>query len=599
MIEFGAPWLLASLLLPLLAVLAVRHAIRAQRANARVLGGPSATMAARSLRRVALSGLLVLAMALAVIAAARPLWGEGEASAAQRGIDLVVLVDVSRSMEAQDIAPSRAQAAASGIQELLTHLVGSRVGLVTFAGSAFTRAPLTHDLEAVASLVARSQGEAPLVRPGTDLQLALDEALDVLDVRDPASARAILLVSDGEDLGSAYEVAVRDAADLGVRIYTVFVGTPGSVPLPEDRGQVDASEGDPDLLAAIASATGGSARTVDRIPGFAVDFRRLQQTTFEEVPQTRPEEQFVWFAAAAAILLAVSVLVGEGGRARMPRLRRGAASVVVSVLSMLLAAGCGSAAWQEVERGHDAFAVGDFEGALTAYRAAAEERPDDPAAAYNVAAALLGIGRYAEARQVADDARRLATEAGDVSTAVAASHVAGNAAFLQQDMEGARDAYEDALRLDPSAADPKANLELVLAILAPPPPPEQPGGGDEPDDDGAGAEGAAGEGAPGAGASDGETPDSPAEPGTPSEGGEGAAGTPGSGTPGSTPAESDAPGAAELMTVEDVNAAIAALLAEIGPELTSEEALQLIELSRRANELQALPGRPGGGQTPR
>ncbi|MDA1010996.1 MAG: VWA domain-containing protein, partial [Chloroflexi bacterium] len=486
MISFALPWLLAALVMPAIAAFLAWHALRARREVARLLGGPPGLRTRATVFRAALAGLVVMAMVLAVLAAARPQSGLGVSPVAQRGIDLVIALDVSRSMEAQDIQPSRSQAAASGIQELLTHLVGSRVGLVTFAGGAFTRSPLTSDLDAVASLVARSQGEAPLVSPGTDLKAALDESFEVLDVTDAAATQAIIVVSDGEDLGSEFDEAVRAAARNGIRIYTVFVGTQGAVPLPEERGQTDLSEANPALLASIAATTGGATRGVERIPGFAVDFRRLQQTTFEEVPQTQPAEQFAWFAGAAAGLLLLTMLTSEGGRARVPRLRRGLITSVVALLSAGFLVGCGSAAWQQVERGHAAYEQGYYDVALEAYRAAAEERPEDPLVAYNIAATLLAQGRYLDAEQAAAEARQLASEPVELQTAVMAWHISGNASFLRQDFTSAHDAYRSALRLDPGAQDLKANLELVLAMIQPPPPDPPPEGSQGGDDEGEG-----------------------------------------------------------------------------------------------------------------
>src|SRR5690606_33791192 len=139
--------------------------------------------------RLMLGVLVVAALALAVVAAARPQWGEDDEALAQRGIDLIIALDVSRSMEAQDVQPSRAEAAAAGLNEMLSHMTGNRVGLVVFAGNAFARAPLTVDLPVVTSLVTRAQAEAPLVQPGTNLRAALAEAFRLLDVEDAAETQ--------------------------------------------------------------------------------------------------------------------------------------------------------------------------------------------------------------------------------------------------------------------------------------------------------------------------------------------------------------------------------------------------------------------------
>src|SRR5690606_17075103 len=175
-------------------------------------------------------------------------------------------LDVSRSMEAEDVAPNRARAAVDGITTMLSHMAGNRVGLVVFAGDAFARAPLTVDLPVIASMVARAQPEAPLVAAGTNYREALAEAFRLLEVEDAADTRAVLLVSDGEDLSSEFQSAVDFAERRGIRIYTVFAGTSNPTPLPEGSGGTDVSVARPDVLQTIADQTGGSFRTSDRIP---------------------------------------------------------------------------------------------------------------------------------------------------------------------------------------------------------------------------------------------------------------------------------------------------------------------------------------------
>ncbi|MEX2372451.1 MAG: VWA domain-containing protein, partial [Dehalococcoidia bacterium] len=370
---FGQPLVLVALLIPVLLVLAVRHA-RGRRARARaLLGGPPGLRDGADERvRLALAALVVLAALLAVVAGARPQWGEGDREIAQRGIDVVVALDVSRSMAAEDVAPSRARAASDGLEEMLTHLTGNRVGLVTFAGSAFERSPLTVDLGVLSSLIARSQSEAPLVRPGTNLAGAIEAGLHVLNVDDAAGAQAILLVSDGEDLDPAFERAVALAQDRGVRIYTVFAGTANPTALPSTSGGNDVSTAQPEVLAAIAEATGGTVRAVDRIPGFAVDFRRLQQTQFDSATERQPIERFTWFAGAALALLLVAMVAGERGRGRLPRLRGGA---ITALVAAAILAGCGTAAWRHAETGNEAYQAGAYEDALAAYRQAADAAP--------------------------------------------------------------------------------------------------------------------------------------------------------------------------------------------------------------------------------
>ncbi|MGE3961035.1 MAG: VWA domain-containing protein [Dehalococcoidia bacterium] len=599
LVRFAEPWLLAGLVMPLLAAAAVVYAARRRRVVAALLG---AAPGGERLR-FAVGGLVVLALALAVIAGARPQWGEDEEALAQQGIDVIIALDVSRSMEAEDVTPSRAQAAAAGLGEMLTHMTGNRVGLVVFAGDAFPRAPLTVDLPVVTSLIARAQAEAPLVQPGTNFREALAESFRLLAVEDAAETQAIVLVSDGEDLSSDYQEAIDFAERRGIRVFTVFAGTSNPTALPEDSGGTDVSTAQPEVLEAIAEGTGASFRTGERIPGLAVEFRRLQQTQFAEGTQSEPIERFAWFAGAAAALLLVATMLGEGGATRLPRLSRRGAAAALSGLLALVVAGCGTAAWQHVRDGNDAYAAERFEEALAEYRAAADAQPEDAAINYDIANALHRLSRLEEAVASGEQARAIALEAGDGEVAALALFTLGNTYFRQSNLEAARDAYRAVLRIDPSDVDAKANLELVMRLLAPEPE-ETPGAG-EPEDGASegetGGEDGSGDQPPG----EGEESGTPGEGGTPSGEPGTPSGQPGDGTqpnPGQPGAGAGSPqdgptGASGPTTLEDVQRALEEALGELGPEVTLEEAIRILELSRLANELDPLP-RGFGGTTP-
>lgn len=588
---FGAPWLLAGLILPLVAIVAVWHSTRRGRMTAQLLGGPQRIRGSRNARiRLTLRSAVVAAMVLLVIAAAQPQWGTSEPAVTRRGIDLAVVLDVSRSMLADDVPPTRAGAAAEGLSDLLSHLSGNRVGLVVYAGSALTRAPLTYDVDVVSSLIARAQNESLLVRPGSDFRAAILEAVEVLDIEDPAASQAIILVSDGEDFDSGAIEAAESAAREGINVYTVLVATAAPTPLPPENGSVDVTTGNPDLMAQIAAVGGGTTRESRGIAGLAVDFRRMQQTTFEETPQTALQDQFAWFIGGALLLLLAVGIAGEGGSARAPRLHRGVITSTMALTLAFIVAGCGSAAWQHVERGNEAYTRGEWEISIEAYRAALELLPEDGKVAYNIANVLHEQGLYAEAVREADQARSFALDAEDGATAARALFTVGNSAFLQSDFVTARDAYMAALRLDPTDIDAKANLELLLSAAATQPEPEPAatgGEGGEPDVDAASQETGSGEGEPGEADSEPEDADAagaeqPSDAQTPSDAGP------------SQPAP-----ASEFMTPGDARSALAEALGDLGEEITAAEAQRLLELAQRANELEGLPRRAGDTPTPR
>ena len=232
--SFAAPLFLALLAAVPLAGLTVALLLRWKaQAEARFLGEqrPAAAGAGAGPLRLALKGaLLTLALALLALAAARPQIGSREVPVERRGIDLMIALDVSRSMDATDVMPSRLASAQEEIGALLERLAGNRVGLVLFGGNALVRSPLTSDLAVVDRLVAAATQERGLTAPGSSLGAGVERATEALAASESAS-RAIVVVSDGEDFGGQVLDAVRRAAGEGILVYASGVGTRVGAPL--------------------------------------------------------------------------------------------------------------------------------------------------------------------------------------------------------------------------------------------------------------------------------------------------------------------------------------------------------------------------------
>ena len=602
MIALADPLALAWLLALAPVAAAAPWAARRRRTAEAAFGGPPALRPPRrAWRRRARGALLAAALVLAALAAARPQWGVEERPLTRLGIDVAVALDISRSMTAPDAPPSRAEAAAAGLADLLAHLRGDRVGLVTFAGEAFPRSPLTLDLGALAQLIARARNEAPLVARGTDIGGALDAALALLDVEDAAATQVVVLVSDGEDVAAGPSAALERAAERGVRVYAVAVGSEEGAALPPRGGEGAAgpvSRADPDALRRLAEATDGDLRPLEAIAGLAVEFRSLRRSAFDESANDAPVDRFQWFLAGALALLIAQALLAGGSRAPRSLAAAGAASLLPLAL---LAAACADAAYEDVRRGNEAYDAGAYGDALAAYREAAARFPGDegapPEIDYDIGNALHRLERFEEATAAS---RAAMASAEDPALYARAAYAAGNHAFRRGDLEAARDAYTGVLLRDPGDRDAKHNLELTLRLLAGPPP------GAEPPPAGPGGSGEQGEGEE----DDGDAPPSggEGEDGQPSEDGEGAAageddgeggeegdGQPAGGgeaAPGSE-GEDGAPGGdgadAAPRTLDDARAELSEALLRLGDEtLTREQAMSILDLVRTANALGAL-----------
>ena len=231
-LNFGAPlWLWGLLALPALVALFVWAEWQSNQRLARLIQTPRLRQqlagVANGFRRRLRFALLLLGLAGLILTAAMPRWGFETRETHRRGLDLVVIADVSKSMLATDLAPDRLTREKLAVQDLIRQLQGDRVGLVAFAGSAFLQAPLTIDYDAVLSSVAELDTDL-IPRGGTNIGGAIELALEAFG-KNEAGNRAILLLSDGEATVEGEQArgveAAKRAAGAGVRVYTVGMGT--------------------------------------------------------------------------------------------------------------------------------------------------------------------------------------------------------------------------------------------------------------------------------------------------------------------------------------------------------------------------------------
>ncbi len=269
--HFAEPaWLWLALLGPLLLLGLDRYAGWARRRQEqRVVSAkflPELTQSLSRVRRRVKLVLLLAAVAGIGITLARPQWGEQPELARAMAEDIVILLDCSRSMLAEDVRPSRLERAKLALLDFIDAHPGGRIGLVAFAGQAFLQCPLTFDHEALReALTSMNTRSIPVA--GTDLGFALDEGARAMDKE--AGRKVLIVVTDGEDLERSGIPAARRLADQGVVLYTVGVGSPEGTEIPivneqgqpdlvRDRtGQVVRSRLDEDTLRALAKVTGG------------------------------------------------------------------------------------------------------------------------------------------------------------------------------------------------------------------------------------------------------------------------------------------------------------------------------------------------------
>ena len=604
MIDFGSPAYFALGLVVIAMTYALARIVRWRRVARKAFAGPQASSWPASAfwpRTI----LLIEAALLIVFAAARPQWGSTERTRDIEGIDLVIALDVSQSMTATDVQPSRMAVAQENLVRLVQAQRGSRFGLVLFAGTAMMRSPLTTDSQAMEQLILRADTESGLTRAGSDLGAALLQAGNIL-LASENSGRAVVLVSDGEDFAGTYQREIGRLQENGIAVFTAGVGTEqggglvnvspitgNTTPKLDAQGRQVVTRLDESSLRSIAEAGGGS---YTRLSGDATsllsirnDLNRLDRTPLGAETSRLPIERFQMFAAAALVLLLLSwflpsrVRLPSSFKARRMHPNAGLALVVLALLGV--ACTSEDSVRTRNQEANEMFGRGEYEEALAAYQELLSERPDIPELSYNAGNTLHRLQEYE--RAIAESQRALPPL--DNHLGADTYFAIGNHLLALQRVEEAYVAYRQALLLEPGDQDAKHNLELTLLIMNQrnnPPDPNNPG-------QGRGGTPQPGQGTP----QPGQGTPQPSD-GTPSPG----EGTPGAGTPQpgqGTPQAGQGtpqPGQGNPQDAAALQRALEEALQGIDDDLTYEEAIAILDLLRQQQQRQIGPG--GGSSGP-
>ena len=478
---FGAPGLLAALIAAPIALALGWLLWRRRRLHLlalRELGGGAITRTAARRGHGRRTLLLAAVLAMLAVAAARPQFGSNESTLEQSPPGVVFALDVSLSMSADDLQPSRFAAAAAEVRRLIDAQRTTGVGLVIFAGEPFVRFPLTLDhASALAVLDALQPGES-LVPPGSNIAAAIETALDLL-LRAESVAGAIVVVSDGETHEGAAAAAARAAREAGTRVFAAGVGSEVGARVPAPGGRqgehrIDARTGREVIsriqerpLQAIAAAGGGRYLRINApgaLSSLSADFAAIERSVGEGEHSAAQREQFQWFAGAALALLVGGSLARA---AWMPgfgrRARRILALAALAALALVALTACAGSRAERINReGNAHFAAGRYRDALEAYREAQRRAPQEAAIALNTGRALHALGEFERAEAATLSAMR----SDDPAVRAMALFHAGNHRWAADDLLGARAAYIEALRSQPDLLDAKINLELINRLLA-------------------------------------------------------------------------------------------------------------------------------------
>jgi Ca-activated chloride channel family protein len=472
---FGEPALLWCLLvLPLLASLTIYNDRRRKRRLEQLVAErllPELTDTVAQSRKMINRLLFLGALASLILAIARPQFGFVEQNFEQHGRDILLAIDTSKSMLSTDYAPNRLARAKLAAQDIVDAMKGDRIGLIAFAGTAQVQAPLTVDYQTVFEAINQLDTKT-VERGGTDITSAIHSAELALG-KSGGVHRAMVLLTDGEDLEEDSVAAAKEAASYGIRIFTVGIGTKegSTIPIDPDRqeiirdrnGQTVRSRLDESRLRQIAEQSGAfyvhlENGSTSRL--IATGLRKLSEGKIEERSMRIPVEHYRWPLAFGLLLLLLSATLSP--RRKEAQLRRlpihGAAAVTILVL----------VANARANSGLDRYNQGDFDGALGNFREELKNDPNSPTANFNLGDAAYRLQKYDEAFE----AYSKAMVSSDPALQEKAYYNAGNSLFLEgnhaQDLErqlsnyyDARYQYHQALDRNPGDEQAKKNLNLL------------------------------------------------------------------------------------------------------------------------------------------
>lgn len=268
--------------------------------------------------------VFVLGLALLIVGLANPKIGTKLETVKREGVDIVFAVDVSKSMLAEDIAPSRLDKAKRIVSEIISQLGSDRIGIIAYAGQAYPQLPITTDYGA-AKMFLQGLNTNMLSSQGTAINQALDLASTYYD-DDEQTNRVLFIISDGEDHSEGSTTgAVEKAVDQGIIIYTIGVGTEKGAPIPIKRngvleslkkdlqGEVVITKLNKDVLEDIADDGNGQyidgANTSDAVSIIKDELNKMDKTEFEAKQFSEYKDQFQWFIGAGLFFLFLDIFL--------------------------------------------------------------------------------------------------------------------------------------------------------------------------------------------------------------------------------------------------------------------------------------------------
>ena len=411
--------------------------------------------------------LATVAMAALVIALANLRKPSGAENVSRAGIDVMIALDVSKSMLAQDVSPNRLERAKQMLSRLIDKLGNDRIGIVIFAGKAYLQMPITGDLPAAKMYLGSADTES-VPTQGTVIGDALKMCNASFNSKEK-KYKAVVLISDGEDHDEAADEIAKQMSNDGVVIYTVGIGSTGGSPIIDERtgemkkdaqGNTVISKLNETALRSIAEKGNGGYMLYNNTEAvastIASQLSTMDQRAVKDDSLTNYDTYYQWFLGLALLLLLIELFISEMKNMQRKKIIRPAVTAIALIAMLPVSA---QSEKETIKEGNDAYGKKDYPAAAAQYGKVVQKNPDNVTAQYNLGNALYKTEKKEEAIGAYDKSITKLTKPVEKSNAYYNKGV-----VLQNDnkLPECIDAYKNALKLDPNNEDARQNLQKAL-----------------------------------------------------------------------------------------------------------------------------------------
>ena len=414
--------------------------------------------------------LLLGALALLIVVLARPQFGNKISHEKRTGIETIICMDISNSMLAEDVAPSRLDRSKMMVENLVDHFTNDKIGLIVFTGDAFVQLPITSDYVS-AKMFLSSITPAMIATQGTDIAAAINMASHSF-TQEENIGKAIIVITDGEDHEGGAMEAAKEAKEKGMNTYVLGVGSPNGAPIPvgngdymkDNTGQTVMSALNEQMCRQLADAGSGAYIHVENNSNAQEQLdNELDKLSKKETSSTIYsdfDEQFQAVAIIVLLLLILEVCILEIKNPMLRRISLFKRSKKVAAIVALLLVTVGVQAQsdrQMIRQGNKLYRKGNVAEAEVSYRKAVERNERNPQANYNLGNSLMSQRKDSLAITQLEKAAKLET---NPLRRAQAYHNMGVICQQHRMFGEAIEAYKEALRNNPTDHETRYNLEL-------------------------------------------------------------------------------------------------------------------------------------------